>query len=165
MGRFGGILTAAAVLGALVWVVCREIVMVFSPSVCDFRLRIAWRFAFPASFRPARAQNACHLPLRDGLCWETINRKLIREQKARGRKTFTYISGRSAAWSGAVKSVYLQHHFWVLSENSDLRYSWSSFLPPVGLSGCNLGILWMIWIWHKLHISSTLPCTGLRNLT
>jgi len=37
----GDTLVAAAVLGALVRVVCREIVMVFSPSVCDFRLRIA----------------------------------------------------------------------------------------------------------------------------
>jgi hypothetical protein len=39
-GSSGDTLVAAAVLGALVWV-CREIVMVFSPSVCDFRLRIA----------------------------------------------------------------------------------------------------------------------------
>ena len=37
----GDTLVAAAVLGALVREVCREIVMVFSPSVCDFRLRVA----------------------------------------------------------------------------------------------------------------------------
>lgn len=40
-GSSGDTLVAAAVLGVLVRVVCKEIVMVFSPSVYDFRLRIA----------------------------------------------------------------------------------------------------------------------------
>ncbi|CTQ06734.1 conserved hypothetical protein [Klebsiella variicola] len=40
-GSSGDTLVAAAVLGALVRVACGEIVMVFSPSVCDFRLRVA----------------------------------------------------------------------------------------------------------------------------